>query len=169
MAKYPYIKAKKNSYGSKRDRNNVRFMVIHYTGNSNDLAISNARYFAETNTRMAGAHFFVDRKGNVVKSVAMNLIAWSVGGLYGKREGGGAYYKKCTNANSVSIELCDVAKRYPSDEQVKAVRKLIKHIRKYCPNAKTIIRHFDVNYKLCPARMCGKNNAEWNKFLNAIK
>ena len=169
MAAYPYVKAKKNSYGAKRDRNNVKFIVIHYTGNNNDLALSNANYFAKTNTRTAGAHFFVDRKGNVVKSVAMNLIAWSVGGLYTLKNGAGSYYKKCTNSNSVSIELCDVATKAPSAEQIKAVKKLIKHIRKNCPNAKTIIRHWDVNGKSCPARMVGKNNAEWKKFLAAIK
>ena len=151
MAKYQYIKAKKNSYGKKRDRNDVRFIVIHYTGNKNDTALANARYFANTNTRTAGAHFFVDRKGTVIKSVAMNLVAWSVGGKYPKRAGGGSYYGKCTNSNSVSIELCDIANKQPSAEQIKAVKKLIKHIRKYCPNAKTIIRHFDVNNKICPA------------------
>ena len=169
MAKYQYIKAKKNSYGKKRDRNDVRFIVIHYTGNRNDTALANARYFAETNTRTAGAHFFVDRKGTVVKSVAMNLVAWSVGGLYTLNNGAGKYYKKCTNSNSVSIELCDVATKYPSAEQIKAVRKLVKHIQKYCPNACTIIRHWDVNGKSCPARMVGKNNAEWELFLKAIK
>lgn len=164
-----YIKAKKNSYGAKRDRKNVKYIVIHYTGNKNDTALANAKYFANSNTRTAGAHFFVDRKGKVVKSVAMNLIAWSVGGFYTQKNGAGSYYKKCTNSNSVSIELCDVASKYPSDAQVKAVKKLIKHIRKYCPNAKTIIRHWDVNGKSCPARMVGKGNKEWNKFLIAIK
>lgn len=166
---YPYIKARPYSYGKKRNRANVKFIVIHYTGNRNDTALNNANYFAKTNTRTAGAHFFVDRSGNVVKSVAMNLIAWSVGGLYTLNNGAGKYYRKCTNSNSVSIELCDVATKAPSDAQVKAVKKLVKHIRKYCPNAKTIIRHWDVNGKQCPARMTGKNNAEWNKFLAAIK
>lgn len=57
-----------------------------------------------------------------------------------------------TNENSVSIELCDcnnVEKPY-SNKQIKAVRKLIKYIQRYCPNANKIIRHFDVNGKHCP-------------------
>jgi len=169
MPKYQYIKARSNSYGRKRDRKDVKYIVIHYTGNKNDTALANANYFAKTNTRTAGAHFFVDRKGTVIKSVAMNLVAWSVGGLYTRKNGAGEYYGKCTNSNSVSIELCDVATKAPSLEQTKAVKKLIKHIRKYCPNAKTIIRHWQVNGKKCPARMTGKANKEWNQFLISIK
>ena len=165
---YKYIKAKKCSYGAKRDRSSVKYIVIHYTGVQGDRAISNARYFASGNTRSAGAHFFVDRNGTVIKSIAMNLVAWAVGGLYTTRNGAGSYYRKCTNSNSVSIELCDNATKDPSEEQIKAVKKLIKYIRKYCPNAKTVIRHWDVNGKTCPARMSGKGNAKWNAFLKAV-
>ena len=38
-------------------------------------------------------------------------------------------------------------------EQAAAVKRLIKYIRKYCSNAHTVIRHFDVNGKHCPAPM----------------
>lgn len=166
---YKYIKAKKCSYGAKRDKKKaVKYIVIHYTGCSGDTAINNAKYFASYNTRSAGAHFFVDRSGTVVKSIAMNLIAWSVGGLYTTKNGAGRFYKYCTNSNSVSIEMCDCATKYPSEKQIKAIKKLIKYIRKYCPNAKTVIRHWDVNGKSCPARMSGKDNAEWKRFLKAI-
>jgi 23S rRNA pseudouridine955/2504/2580 synthase len=34
------------------------------------------------------------------------------------------------------------------------------------PNAKTIIRHFDVNGKYCPARMV--DESKWKKFLKGI-
>lgn len=169
MPKYPYIKAKHNSYGAKRNRANVKYIVIHYTGNNGDTAMANANYFAHTNTRTAGAHFFVDRKGNVVKSVAMNLVAWSVGGLYTLRNGAGTYYRKCTNSNSVSIELCDVASKYPSKEQTEATKKLVKHIRKYCPNAKTIITHWMTNGKECPSIFAGKENQKkWEEFKKKI-
>ena len=170
MAKYKYIKAKNISYGAKRNKaKDVKYIVIHYTGCIGDTALANANYFKNVNKREAGAHFFVDRKGVVIKSIAMERVAWSVGGFFTRKNGAGKYYKKCTNSNSVSIELCDIATKYPSDKQIKAVKKLIKYIRKYCPNAKTVIRHWDVNGKTCPGRMCGKDNAEWRKFLKAIE
>ena len=165
--------AKKISYDSskKRSKKSVKYIVIHYTGNSNDTAKNNATYFATSNKREAGAHFFVDKNGKVYKSINMNRTAWSVGGSkYAdcSKTGGGTYYYKCTNFNSVSIELCDYTKGYPSKKQVKACKKLVKYIRRYCPNAKEIIRHFDVNGKSCPGPMAGKGNANWKKFKKAI-
>lgn len=102
--------AKSISYSpTKRNRKDVKYIVIHYTGNSNDTAKNNADYYATGNTRLAGAHFFVDKLGNTARSIPMNRTAWAVGGAkYSdcKATGGGGYYGKCTNFNSVSIELC---------------------------------------------------------------
>ena len=160
--------AKPISYDSKkRRRKDVKYIIIHYTGNNGDTAKNNATYFANSNTREAGAHFFVGRKGTVYKSINMNRTAWAVGGLYSQTNGAAAYYGKCTNYNSVSIELCDCVTGY-SKKQVSTTKKLIKHIQKYCPNATTIIRHWDVNGKTCPLPMIGTNNAMWKNFKSAI-
>lgn len=162
--------AKSISYdsGKKRSKKDVKYIVIHFTGNSNDTAENNAKYYATGNTRVAGAHFFVGAKGVVYKSVNMNRTAWAVGGLFTQKNGAGSYYQKCTNYNSVSVELCSYTKGYPTDKQVKATKKLVKYIQKYCPNAKTIIRHWDVNGKECPGPMVGKDNAMWKKFKKEI-
>lgn len=146
------IKAKQISYSNtNRDRNTVKYIVIHNTGNKGDLATGNARYFAGGNTRAAGAHFFIDHSGEIIKSVPLNRAAWSVGGNK-YNNNGGKYYKIVTNSNSVSIELCDIVDRDPSPAMIKAIKQCIKYIRKYCPNAKTVIRHYDVNGKPCPIR-----------------
>ena len=97
--------AKSISFGRKRSKNDIKYIVIHYTGNKGDTAKGNATYFATQNTRTAGAHFFVDKKGEIYKSINLNRIAWAVGGKYNISNGAGKYYGKCTNANSVSIEL----------------------------------------------------------------
>ena len=149
--------AKKISYGGKRNCKDIRYIVIHFTANKGDTAKNNANYFATGNARMAGAHFFVDKKGEIWKSININRIAYAVGGKYSLTDGAGAYYGKCTNANSVSIELCDCCTD-TNWEQMLATRKLVKYIQKKCPNAKTIIRHWDVNGKNCPAPMVGKDN-----------
>lgn len=154
--------AKKISYGNKRSLKNIKYIVIHYTGNKGDTASGNANYFATSNIREAGAHFFVDKKGEIYKSINMNREAWAVGGIYTLNNGAGKYYKKCTNANSVSIELCDCCTD-TNEIQKKVTKDLVKYIQKYCHNAKTIIRHWDVNGKDCPAPMIGKNNKKWNK------
>lgn len=163
-----YIKAKKVSYGDKRSKKAVKYIVIHGTGNNNDTAIGNANYFAKNNKREAGAHIFCDRNGKIIKSIALSLTAWSVGGFYSKSNGAGKLYKIVTNSNSASIELCDIASQYPSAIQIKAVAKAIKHIQKHCPNAKKIVRHWDVNGKTCPTNMCGKDNKQWTKLKKAL-
>lgn len=152
--------AKSISYGNKRAFEDVKYIVIHYTGNKGDSAKNNAEYFAISNARQAGAHFFVDKQGEIYKSINMNRIAYAVGGVYSQKSGAGVYYGKCTNSNSVSIELCDCITG-TNWEQMKAAKQLIAHIQKKCPNAKTIIRHWDVNGKDCPAPMTGKGNTKW--------
>ena len=160
--------AKSISYGNKRPLSNIKYIVIHYTGNKGDTAQNNLDYFANGNTRQAGAHFFVDKKGNVGKSIPMNRTAWAVGGDHRSgRKGEAAYFGKCTNANSVSIELCDMCSK-TNWEQMCATRKLVKYIQSKCPNAKTIIRHWDVNGKDCPAPFTGSGNEKWTEFKRFI-
>ena len=166
---YPFIQARKVSYGGTRNLSAIYFIAIHYTGNSGDTARGNANYFKNGNTRSAGAHFFVSQDGDVVQTIAMNRVAYSVGGFVTSKYGAASYYKKCTNTNSVSIELCDNVNKDPSVQQIAAVRDLIAYIQSQCPNARTIVRHWDVSGKSCPARMTGTDNERWKSFLKAIK
>ena len=156
--------AKSISYDTskKRSLNSIKYIVIHYTGNKGDTAKGNATYFATSNTRQAGAHFFIDKTGEIYKSINMNRIAWAVGGKYSTSNGAGSYYSKCTNSNSVSIELCDCCNA-TNWEQMRATRQLVAYIKKKCPNAKTIIRHWDVNGKERKASMIGEKNEKWKR------
>lgn len=170
--------ANSHAHGGTRVLSSVKYIVIHYTGGNGDTAKNEATYFANSNTRSAGAHYFVGQDGTVYLSVELNVTAWSVGGSKYSNTGttgGGAYYGTCTNANSVSIELCDNATKDPSAKQIEATRLLVQHIQSQCPNAKTIIRHFDVTGKDCPARMAPDNasnktecNNRWNDFKKKI-
>lgn len=155
--------AKPISYGGKRRLKSIKYIPIHYTGNKGDTAENNVKYFATNNTRAAGAHFFVDKSGEIWKSININRIAWAVGGFYGNSNGAAKYFDICTNSNSVSIELCDCVNG-TNWEQMLATRQLVKYIQKKCPNAKTIIRHWDVNGKSCPLPMIGTNNEAWTLF-----
>lgn len=160
--------AKSISYGGKRNRDNVTTIVIHYTGNKNDTAYANARYFATGNSRQAGAHFFVDRKGDVYKSINMNRIAYSVGGKYTVLGEAGKYYGKVTNANSVSIELCDCVDKEISREQKESLLRLVKYIKSKCSNVNKVIRHYDVNGKNCPAYYVS-NKGAWKNLKASLE
>lgn len=161
------IQAKSISYGGARSRKDIRYIVIHYTGNKGDTARGNGLFFKYGNERQAGAHWFVDKEGKIVRSIPMTRTAWSVGGLFTKQNGAGNYYHICTNANSVSIELCDLMAA-PSAKQRRAVKELVEYIREKCPYASTIIRHWDVNGKECPAPFIGTKNASWQSFKEFI-
>ena len=157
-----------------RSLGSVKYIVIHYTGNNGDTARANCNYFRHSNTGYAGAHFFVDRTGEICESVKLKYPAWSVGGgwMGSGKAGEGKLWKKCTNYNSISIELCDIATKNPSKRQIAAVKWLIRYIQSKCPNAKYIVRHWDVNGKPCPGLMVGNANTpggkRWKEFKKAV-
>lgn len=164
------IQAKKLSYDyeHKRKYRDVKYIVVHNTGNKNDSAKNNADFFAHSNNRLAGAHVFIDQKGYGFRSVKLNRTAWAVGKFFTKKNGAGRYWKKCTNYNSVSIELCDIVNKKPSKKMLKKLKKTIKWIQRWCPNATTIIRHWDCCGKDCPKLMMGKNNKLWKDVLKYL-
>ena len=87
----------------------IKYIVIHWVGAAS-TAVNNGTYF-QGGDRGASAHYFVNDT-HIVKSVRERDIAWAVGshGLldqgspYAKY--GGSLFGKCTNQNSVSIEMC---------------------------------------------------------------
>lgn len=160
--------AKSISFGKERKLSEVIYIVIHGTGNIGDTAKNNVDFYATGNIREAGAQYFIDKKGNIAQSIETNRVAYSVGGDQRSGSKGEAkYYKKCTNENSVSIELCDSQKGI-SWEQLLATRTLVREIQKKCPNAKNIIRHWDVNGKVCPSGMTGEINERWKRLHNFL-
>lgn len=104
--------AHKSNYGAERKTRDIKYIVIHYTGNQGDSAVNNTTYFQGAN-RNASAHYFVDGGTYVYKLVPVTSIAWSVGGCYTLKNGAGTYYKKCTNANSISTEMCNSVRSVP--------------------------------------------------------
>lgn len=145
--------ADKSNYGSSRKAKSIKYIVIHYTANDGDHDESNGNYF-HNNKVGASAHYFVD-SDSITQSVPDNYIAYAVGGDHRGPSGGGSKYKICTNSNSISIELCDDKKNgtiYPSKATIDNAIELTKILmEKYNIPQSHVIRHFDVNGKLCPA------------------
>ena len=152
--------ANKANYGAKRAISTIKYIVIHYTANDGDTDENNGKYF-KSNIVKASAHYFVD-DDSVTQSVPDDYVAWSVGGsklASCKTSGGGKCYSKCSNTNSISIELCDDVKNgvvYPSAKTISNAIELTEALMaKYSIPKENVIRHFDVTGKLCPAYWCG--------------
>lgn len=165
--------ANKKNYGNFRSTSNIKYIVIHYTGNNGDTDENNGKYFAN-NIVQASAHYFVD-SDSITQSVPDNHVAWSVGGKK-YNNSGGKLYGKCTNSNSISIELCDDVLNgvvYPSAKTIENALELICNLmNKYSIPKENVIRHYDVNGKSCPAYWVDDNkwkNEFWNKIGTTFK
>lgn len=138
------------TFKTKRD---IKFIVVHYTGNSDDTAYNNTKYFKSQN-RGASAHYFVD-KDSIWQCVEDKDIAWHCGtkGKY--------YHEKCRNSNSIGVEMCDSVKRNSvvEDNTAELVRYLMGT---YNVPFENVIRHYDVTHKLCPASLV--DDSAWNEF-----
>ena len=163
--------ANKANYGPKRALGNIKFIAIHYSANDGDSDEGNGNYFAN-NTVYASAHYFVDGD-SITQSVPDDYIAYSVGGKkYSdcNKTGGGKLYGQCTNANSISIELCDEVRNGKSDFSSATIENVVELIKilmkKYSIPIERVIRHFDVNGKPCPLPFV--DNAKWTEFKNII-
>ena len=164
--------AARKNYGNRRSVRDIQYLVIHYTGNDGDSANGNANYF-KNHIVEASAHYFVDDAG-IVQSVPDDFTAYSVGGKkYPScaKTGGGRFYGKCTNANSISVELCDTRKNGKYDftektlENAAELSRLL--LKKYKIPVDNIIRHFDVVGKNCPAPFVSDEKA-WKAFQERI-
>ena len=129
---------------------NVQYIVIHYTGNSKDTAISNARYFYNNQSSVQGsAHFFVDSGSVVYASVSEQKSAWHVG------DGRGAF--GITNGNSLGIEMATSGAYMVSSATENVAAQLAADLlKKYGLGINSLKRHYDASRKDCPR---GWNNA----------
>ena len=161
--------ANKSNYGRKRQCSSIKFIVIHYTANDGDTDENNGKYF-HNNIVNASAHYFVD-SDSITQSVPDDCIAYSVGGKK-YNNGGGEYYNKCVNNNSLSIELCDDVKNkviYPTQATIDNAIEFTKtKMIQYGINKTHVIRHYQVNGKPCPVYWV--DNSKWKtEFHNKLQ
>lgn len=166
LSKIPLIKANENNYNTNiRPLTDINYIVIHYTANINDTAYNNARYFSKTVT-YSSAHYFVSNS-SIYQSVPIQHAAYSVGlgSMSAPYIPNPTHYKKCTNSNSISIELCGGPKgREATQKTKKTAAELTRAIMEelHIPN-QNIIRHYDVTGKKCPA-WAVKDPMKWLEF-----
>ncbi len=144
------------------------YIVIHYVG-SESTAKNNVTYFA-TGNRGASAHYFVDET-SIWQCVDDKDKSWHCGGgLQGS--GGHKFYGKCTNSNSIGIEMCckknAKGEWYFEPDTVNNTVDLVAYLmKKHGIPIERVIRHYDVTGKLCPEPYV--DESAWEKFKNQIE
>lgn len=141
------------------------YVVIHYTGNNTDSARNNAKYF-KNGKRYASAHYFVDPT-EIVQIVRDSDASWGVGKKYGDAR----LWSKCTNANSINVEMCSTNGKI-DDATMKNTAELVRSLmEKYNIPIQNVVRHYDVCAKRCPGwdGWLPNNESEWNRLLAMIQ
>ena len=151
-----------NHTALKRTAASIEYIVIHYVGALGD-AKANATYYASQKVG-ASADFFVGFAGDIWQgNDYYNYYSWHCGGGYqSSLPDGGKFYGKCTNRNSIGIEMCVKKKStktmnatdkdwYFEAATVNATAQLVAQLmRELSIDINHVIRHFDVNKKICP-------------------
>lgn len=160
------------NYGGSRAAGQIKYLVLHYTGNDGDSAANNAAYY-QTNVVEASAHYFVDDR-TVWRSVPDLTVAWAVGGKkYANAHltGGGTMHGIVTNTNSISVELCDTVHNgvYQATEATlsNAAALCRALMERYGIPVENVVRHFDVTGKHCPSYLV--NDRKWAEFKQRLE
>lgn len=165
----------------------IKYIVIHYTAGASSAAGSarnTALYFG--NPSAGGSADFVVDDSTIVQFSPdiLNYFCWHAGIDY---SGGTApYWGKCTNANSIAIEICSTNKNYSSKDPANSSKwsftnaavakavELTKYLmQKYNIPASNVIRHWDVCRKPCPGIIGwntynGSTEEKWIEFKKKI-
>lgn len=136
----------------------VKGIVIHYTGNPGTTAQQNYAYFAglaETGETSASSHFIVGLSGEIIQCVPLNEIA---------------YATKQRNQDTISIECCiDNEEGRFNEKTYDALVELTAWlVGKYELTGQDIIRHYDVTGKICPKYFVEHPSA-WEDFKLDVK
>lgn len=139
--------------------NDVKYIVIHYTGNKGDTARNNRNYFKVY--RGASAHVFVDDK-ECLQIIDFKNRAWHCGDGHGKYD--------ISNNNSIGIEMCGDKNGNISSKTRKNTLELVKYLQKKysVPNSK-VVRHYDASRKNCPSCWSKNDWTEWKKFKKELE
>lgn len=160
-----------------RPTSSIKYIVLHYTANAGSTASAkgNANYFHNTD-RKASAHYVCDEGNVIYQCVPDTHAAYAVGDKQKYTNGGAQLKGKCTNSNSISIEMVshtDSKGNYYIPEATinHAVELTRALMSKYHIPSSNVTRHWSVTGKLCPAPMChtSEGNARWENFMNRVK
>ena len=123
----------------KRSKNEIKFIIIHYTGMANELKALDRLTNIQSEV---SSHYFIKENGKILELVPNLYTAWHAGkSKWGK-------YKNL-NKNSIGIEISNPGhqlnyKKF-SNNQIKSLVLILKYlVKKYRINYKNILGHSDI-------------------------
>lgn len=177
----------------------ILYLVLHYSGSSHSRSGRALATYSTFVSRAASTDFCVDDETIVQFNPTIELKHTLAVGGSNYRNKGGKLYGVCSNANQISIEICSTCR--PSTSQAvnlsnhsgwsftpkvidNTVRLAKAIMKRYNIPLERVIRHYDVNGKLCPGipgwnneplkditgRIIGTNDSsEWEKFKKRLE
>ena len=136
----------------------VNGVVIHYVGNPNTSAAANRSYFnnlATTHETYASSHFIVGLEGEIIECVPLSEIS---------------YCSNHRNRDTIAIEVChpDESGEF-TPETMEALLKLTAWLcHEFELTEEDVIRHHDVNGKICP-KFYVEHPEAWNDLLAGVR
>ena len=123
----------------KRQKKNIKYIIIHYTGMKNELSALNR--LIDLNSKVS-AHYFIKKSGKILNLVPDLYEAWHAGKSNWKNI-------QSLNRYSIGIEIQNSGHEnfYEkfSIKQIDSLKKLLRFlIKKYKINLKNILGHSDI-------------------------
>ena len=123
----------------KRKKNQIKFIVLHYTGMKQELEA--IKKLTNINSKVS-SHYLIKNNGEIVAMVPDLYEAWHAGVSSWKNF-------KSLNNHSIGIEISNPGHDYNykkfSKKQIQSLKKLCKFlIKKYKINKKNILGHSDI-------------------------
>ena len=124
---------------SKRQKKNIKYLIIHYTGMKNELSALNK--LTDPKSKVS-AHYFIKKNGKIINLVPDLYEAWHAGKSNWKNI-------QSLNRNSIGIEIQNSGHEnfYEkfSNRQINSVKKLLRFlIKRYRINRKNVLGHSDI-------------------------
>lgn len=146
-------------------KDEIKYIVLHYTANDGDTDEGNGNYFANNDTGDTSAHYFTD-EDSITQSVQDECCAFHCGG-YSYR------HPECRNDNALGIEMCsdiDSSGNYViTSATVSNAVWLTKYLMdKYKIDLDHVLRHYDVTGKACPEPWV-RNPELWDDFKKKLQ
>ena len=131
----------------------VKGIVVHYTGNPGSTAIGNRNYFENLRikkTTYASSHFVVGLDGEIIQCLPLDEIS---------------YASNERNVDTIAIETCHPDETGKFNE--KTYQSLV-HLTgwlcsRYQLTSEDVIRHYDITGKMCPLYFVEHEDA-WQQF-----
>ena len=123
----------------KRQKKNIKYIIIHYTGMKNELSALNK--LTDLKSKVS-AHYFIKKNGKIINLVPDLYEAWHAGKSNWKNI-------QSLNRYSIGIEIQNSGHEnfYEkfSNKQMNSVKKLLRLLtKKYSVNCKNILGHSDI-------------------------